>query len=193
VRALDMDERLVGVAFLDVGVHVTSLRTMKNLLVIGDAVKSIWFVAFQVCMLSFLRVIAAHACRMIQEDPYKLVVLAKDVSKRAVTKADLFFNSKDMSIISGDEDGVIRLYAYDPQGVCPAGSIVHSALMLSHVDPESKAGQELLCRSEFHGQVECRTTLTIARRGTDDVVLPESKLLMGTYSFLRSHTFRDST
>ena len=48
VRAFDLDERLVGVAFLDVGVFVTSLRAVKNLLVIGDAVKSVWFVAFQV-------------------------------------------------------------------------------------------------------------------------------------------------
>ena len=39
----------MGVAFLDVGVYVTSLRAVKNLLLIGDAVKSIWFVAFQVC------------------------------------------------------------------------------------------------------------------------------------------------
>ena len=48
IRALDLDERLVGVAFLDVGVYVTSLRAMKNLLLIGDAIKSLWFVAFQV-------------------------------------------------------------------------------------------------------------------------------------------------
>jgi cleavage and polyadenylation specificity factor subunit 1 len=48
VRAFDLDERLVGVAFLDVGVYVTTLRSLKNLLIIGDAVKSIWFVAFQV-------------------------------------------------------------------------------------------------------------------------------------------------
>ena len=48
VRAFDQDERLVGVAFLDVGVYVTSLRTVKNLLVISDIVKSVWFVAFQV-------------------------------------------------------------------------------------------------------------------------------------------------
>ena len=33
---------------MDVGVYVTSLRTLKNLLLIGDAVKSISFVAFQV-------------------------------------------------------------------------------------------------------------------------------------------------
>ena len=48
IRALDLDERLVGVAFLDIGVYVTSLRAMKNLLLIGDAIKSLWFVAFQV-------------------------------------------------------------------------------------------------------------------------------------------------
>lgn len=48
VRAFDMDERLVGVAFLDVGLYVTSLRSLKNLLLIGDAIKSVWFVAFQV-------------------------------------------------------------------------------------------------------------------------------------------------
>ena len=54
VRAFDSDERLVGVAFMDVGIYVTSLRVLKNLLLIGDAVKSIMFVAFQVSVLSFL-------------------------------------------------------------------------------------------------------------------------------------------
>ena len=48
VRAFDSDERLVGVAFLDVGVYVTSMRSVKNLLLVGDALKSVCFVAFQV-------------------------------------------------------------------------------------------------------------------------------------------------
>jgi cleavage and polyadenylation specificity factor subunit 1 len=55
VRAFESDERLVGVAFLDVGVYVTSLRSIKNFLLIGDAVKSVWFVAFQVSADSLLR------------------------------------------------------------------------------------------------------------------------------------------
>jgi len=33
---------------MDVGIYVTSLRVLKNLLLIGDAVKSVMFVAFQV-------------------------------------------------------------------------------------------------------------------------------------------------
>lgn len=44
----------MGVAFMDVGIYVTSLRVLKNLLLIGDAVKSIMFVAFQVCPFGFL-------------------------------------------------------------------------------------------------------------------------------------------
>lgn len=48
IRAFDLDERLVGVAFLDVGVYVTTLRSLKNLLLIGDAVHSVWLAAFQV-------------------------------------------------------------------------------------------------------------------------------------------------
>ena len=51
-----MDERLVGIAFLDVGLYVTSLRSLKNLLLVGDAVKSVWFVAFQVSMACVCRI-----------------------------------------------------------------------------------------------------------------------------------------
>jgi hypothetical protein len=72
VRAFDLDERLVGVAFLDVGVYVTTMRSLKNLLIIGDAVKSVWFVAFQVCLLrlqaakKILAEMAGHIGRSIQ-------------------------------------------------------------------------------------------------------------------------------
>ncbi|KAH8089926.1 CPSF A subunit region-domain-containing protein [Cristinia sonorae] len=143
VRAFDLDERLVGVAFLDVGMYVTSLRAVKNLLVIGDAVRSVWFVAFQ-------------------EDPYKLVVLAKDVHRHSITRADLFFADNRVSIVAGDEEGVIRIYEYDPH------------------DPESKGGQRLLCRTEFHGQNEYRSSYLIARRGKGpESDIPQAKLIFG--------------
>ena len=48
-----------------------------------------------------------------------------------------------------------------------------------HADPDSKNGQELICRTEFHGQVEYRASVTIARRTAEDLVLPQSKLLCG--------------
>ncbi|KAJ6513930.1 CPSF A subunit region-domain-containing protein [Mycena vitilis] len=110
VRAFD-DDRLVGVAFL----NVTSLRTLKNLLLIGDAVKSITFVAFQVCDL-FMRSIGIIRSFSMKEDPYKLVILAKDITRVCVTSADFFFAEGEMSIITSDEEGVIRMYEYNPNG-----------------------------------------------------------------------------
>jgi hypothetical protein len=47
-RAFEQDEVLLAVGFLDVGVHVTSLQSMKNFLLIGDALQSVTLVAFQV-------------------------------------------------------------------------------------------------------------------------------------------------
>jgi cleavage and polyadenylation specificity factor subunit 1 len=143
VRAFDLDERLVGVAFLDVGVYVTTMRALKNLLIIGDAVKSVWFVAFQ-------------------EDPYKLVILAKDPHRGSVTAADFFFADEQLSIVTCDEEGAIRMYEFDPES------------------PESNKGQKLLCRTEFHGQSEYRSSVTIARRMKgEDMVAPQAKLICG--------------
>ncbi|TFK70705.1 hypothetical protein BDN72DRAFT_838644 [Pluteus cervinus] len=143
VRAFDADERLVGVAFMDVGVYVTSLRTMKNLLLVGDAIKSIWFVAFQ-------------------EDPYKLVLLGKDINKVCVTTADFFFTDGELSIVTGDDEGIIRVYEYNPQ------------------DPDSKDGRHLLLRTEFHRQCEYRASAIIARRTKEDLSIPQAKMICGS-------------
>jgi cleavage and polyadenylation specificity factor subunit 1 len=98
VRAFDADERLVGVAFMDVGVYVTSLKTLKNLLLIGDAVKSLSFVAFQ-------------------EDPYKLVLLSKDVRRHLdVSDSNFFFAEDELAFVTCDDEGIIRTYQYDPSG-----------------------------------------------------------------------------
>ncbi|KAF5370352.1 hypothetical protein D9758_007006 [Tetrapyrgos nigripes] len=141
VRAFDLDERLVGVAFMDVGVYVTSLRSLKNLLLVGDAVKSVSFVAFQ-------------------EDPYKLVLLGKDLRHNCVTNADFFFTEEDMAILTNDEEGIVRMYEYNP------------------IDPASD-GRYLILRSEFNAQAEYRTTALIAHRTTLDEDVPQARLICG--------------
>ncbi|GJJ10703.1 hypothetical protein Clacol_004930 [Clathrus columnatus] len=141
VRAFELDERLVGVAFLDVGVYVTSIKTMKNILIIGDAMKGVWFVAFQ-------------------EDPFKLTVLGKYGQQNCITQVDFFFRDEELSIIAGDEDGIVRLLEYDPLNV------------------ESQGGSKLILRTEFHGQSEYRASLTTISRSKSDQ--PLSRLLMAS-------------
>ena len=121
VRALDLDERLVGIAFLDVAVYVTTLCVLKNLLLIGDAVKSVWFVAFQVSICSnnnHGRYLMKIIYWVKQEDPFKLVIVAKDVEPLSVTFADFLFSpSGQFYIAVGDEEGVLRLLEFDPSGL----------------------------------------------------------------------------
>lgn len=47
-KGLDYDDRLMGLAFLDVSMYVTSLRVFKNLILVGDFVKSMVFSTLQV-------------------------------------------------------------------------------------------------------------------------------------------------
>ncbi|KAG8954872.1 mRNA cleavage and polyadenylation factor subunit [Tulasnella sp. 424] len=130
VRAFELDERLIGLAFLDVGLSVTSLTTVKNLLLVSDAAKSVWFVCFQ-------------------EDPFKLVILGKDPATIGATNANFFFGEGgDLSFVTSDDRGILRIYDYNP------------------MDPDSNAGQRLLCRTEFDAQEEHKTALTVARRPT---------------------------
>ena len=104
---------------MDVGVYVTSLRTLKNLLLIGDAVKSVMFVAFQAssaATCAMLHVFVSDEQLCIKEDPYKLVLIAKDTKRVCVTSADFFFTNNELAIVTGDEDGIVRVYEYNPQG-----------------------------------------------------------------------------
>ncbi|KAF8318712.1 hypothetical protein DL93DRAFT_2225607 [Clavulina sp. PMI_390] len=96
VRAFDLDERLVGIAFLDVGVYINSLRAVKNLLLIGDNMQGTWFVAFQ-------------------EDPYKLVILSKGRQNSSVSSAEFFFGlDGKLSFIAAGDDGIIRALEFNP-------------------------------------------------------------------------------
>ena len=51
-----------------------------------------------------------------QEDPYKLVILAKDIHHASITNANFFFTDGQLSLVTADGEGVFRMYVYDPDG-----------------------------------------------------------------------------
>ena len=44
------------------------------------------------------------------------MLIAKDTKRVCVTSADFFFTDGELSIVTGDEEGIIRIYEYNPQG-----------------------------------------------------------------------------
>ena len=44
------------------------------------------------------------------------MLLAKDIDRVCVTSTDFFFTDGELSIVTGDEEGIIRVYEYNPNG-----------------------------------------------------------------------------
>ncbi|KAL4213346.1 CPSF A subunit region-domain-containing protein [Rhizopus microsporus] len=95
VWSLEDDERLVGVAFIDVQIYVTSMSSIKNFILIGDAQKSIWFLGFQL-------------------EPAKLSLLGKDYQSFDVGCVDFIIDDKSLYLVVGDTSENIDLYQYAP-------------------------------------------------------------------------------
>lgn len=95
VWSFEDDESLVGVAFIDVQIYVTSMRSVKNFILIGDAQKSIWFLGFQL-------------------EPAKLSLLGKDYQSFEVGCVDFIIDEKSLYLVVGDTNENLDLYQYAP-------------------------------------------------------------------------------
>jgi len=106
------------------------------------------------------------------------VLIAKDTKRITVMTADFFFTNEEFCIMTGDDEGIIRVYEYSPQGnefrMFLLDIIIHD-----YIDPDSSDGRYLLLQTEFHSQSEYRARTTIAHRVRGHSDIPQSKLLMG--------------
>lgn len=101
-------ETLDGVAFLDVGVYVTSLSVVKNFILVGDYYKSLLFCVFQ-------------------EDPPKLVSLGKDFGNLRISVCQLLPFKSSLMLVAGDENGNFHSFLY-----APSSPLSMSGLKLLH-------------------------------------------------------------
>lgn len=95
IKGFDLDERLLSLAFLDVGFHTTSLKALKNFIIVGDVNRGITFVAFQ-------------------EDPYKLQPLGKDYRGKGTSTADFLIHDGRLCFLATDREGILRIIEYNP-------------------------------------------------------------------------------
>ncbi|KAK9727894.1 mRNA cleavage and polyadenylation factor subunit [Basidiobolus ranarum] len=98
IRSFEDNESLVGVAFIDVQIYVTSASSVKNLILIGDVYKSIWFLAFQ-------------------EEPAKLVLLGKDYHPLDIQCTNFLIDDKTLNFVVSDNDKNVHLFSYSPYNV----------------------------------------------------------------------------
>ena len=44
------------------------------------------------------------------------MLLSKDLKRIATASVDFFFTNEELSIVSTDDEGILRVYEYNPQG-----------------------------------------------------------------------------
>ncbi|KAG0206865.1 Cleavage and polyadenylation specificity factor subunit 1 [Mortierella sp. NVP41] len=95
VRSFEDNETLTGIAFIDVQIYVTSVKVVKNTIMLADAYKSVWFVGFQ-------------------DEPTKLVMLGKDYNPMEAMNVSYLIESQTLHIVVADSEKNIRLLQYAP-------------------------------------------------------------------------------
>ncbi|KYQ93136.1 CPSF domain-containing protein [Tieghemostelium lacteum] len=90
-----MSGSLIGLAFYDAQLYIVSISTIKNLIIIGDMFKSIYFLKWK--------------------DGKQLVLLSKDYQSLNVFTSDYIINQKTLSLLVADLDKNILMFNFDPK------------------------------------------------------------------------------
>jgi hypothetical protein len=63
----------------------------------------------------------------LQDEPYKFTVIGKDLQDVSLSTADFLVHDGQMTFISNDKEGVLRLVDFDPAGMSPFSDVVRNA------------------------------------------------------------------
>lgn len=161
----------MGLAFLDVQIYVTSIRVFKNLILISDALKSVWFVSFQ-------------------EDPYKFTIIGKDLQQVSVMTGDFLVHDGQATFITSDKDGDMRMIDYDPTREHSSLVFDCPELITSCLDPDALNGERLILKTEFHTGSATTVSKEIARRRiAEEEFAPQTQIVHGMSSSPESRAY----
>lgn len=112
MRAFENDDKLIGLAFLETGVSVTSVRVVKNFILLSDFVQSVCFAAFS-------------------EDPFRLVLLGHDKRPLHIATADFLIYGEELAFLTTDIHGEQRLYEAElgDTGALDSGQLICTSEM----------------------------------------------------------------
>ncbi|KAK9432247.1 CPSF A subunit region-domain-containing protein [Lipomyces doorenjongii] len=96
VRALREDNSFLPVAFMDMNLYVSEAKSIKNMILMGDVMKSVWFVGFS-------------------EEPYKMQLFGKDLQRIEIVAAEFVVDGTVLHFVVADAKRKIHILQYDPE------------------------------------------------------------------------------
>ncbi|CAL9734593.1 protein Cft1p [Monosporozyma servazzii] len=95
VRDAQEDNSVVPVAFLDIPLYVTDIKSFSNLLLVGDAMQGLQFVGFDA-------------------EPYRMITLGKSVTNIETMCLEFLVNNGDLHFVVSDRDDILHILKYAP-------------------------------------------------------------------------------
>lgn len=95
VRDVQEDNSVVPVAFLDVPLYVTNIKSFGNLLLIGDAMQGIQFIGFDA-------------------EPYRMIPLGKSVTHFETMSIEFIINNGELYFAIADINNILHVLKYAP-------------------------------------------------------------------------------
>lgn len=95
VRDAQEDNSVVPVAFLDVPLYVTDIKSFSNLLIVGDAMQGFQFVGFDA-------------------EPYRMITLGKSITNIETMSLEFLVNNGDLHFLVSDRDDILHILKYAP-------------------------------------------------------------------------------
>ncbi|SJM83775.1 probable protein CFT1 [Zygosaccharomyces bailii] len=95
VRDVQEDNSVVPVAFLDIPVFVTDVKSFGNFLIIGDSMQGFQFIGFDA-------------------EPYRMIPLGRSVSKLETVSLEFLVNGGDIFFAVTDTKDILHLFKYAP-------------------------------------------------------------------------------
>lgn len=163
VRNIQEDLSIVPVAFMDMNMYVLSSKSLKYMVLLADAIRSVWLVGFG-------------------QEPYRMTLFGKDYRDVQVTSCDFAVVQKKLYIVVADAQQRIHILQYDPEDPMPfsgqrlirraeffTGKDIDSMVMLQYDDPVSRSKEE---KTEGAPKQGVFVSLCGARDGSLSVIVP---------------------
>lgn len=93
--SFETGESLVGIAFLDTNLYITSMNSIKSFLLFCDIQKSVWFCGYQ-------------------DEPSKIYHLGKDFQHCHAFDTNFMLDETSMGFVVVDRTGNIEVFSYNP-------------------------------------------------------------------------------
>lgn len=96
IRNLQEDNSIIPVAFLDLNMYIVDSKSIKNFVLVGDAMTSVWLAGFG-------------------QEPYRMNTMGKDLRKIKVTSTEFIISSGRLYIVACDTERVMHILQYEPE------------------------------------------------------------------------------